>query len=118
MRMREVAVALATISIVGLCSVQAYAAPRWVKWQEELWLDMNSVSREGPLATFDTIQGKGDPVEIARDPDLHLRNRINCVARTHSVYSPILDLWSAESDKWEPGDERIFKLVCNRDLKH
>ena len=115
--MRAVAVALATVGIVGLCPVQASAAPHWVKWHERLWLDANSVSREGPFATFDTIQGDGDPVMLARDKDLHLKNRFNCVARTHSVYAPTLDLWLDEGNKWDPGDETIFKLVCKRNLK-
>jgi hypothetical protein len=115
--MRYIAIALAAVSIVGLNSVQGSAASRWVEWRDGFWMDMNSLTRDGQTVTFDVIQGTGDPVKIASDPDLHTKNRINCATQTHNVYSPVMDLWSGEGSVWDREDERMFKLACNRDLK-
>lgn len=117
--MRNIAVAVAAASLVGLCTVHASAAAHWVKWHDEptvkMWLDLNSVSRQGDVVTYDVIQGEGDPAEVARDPDLHLKNRINCVRRTHDVYSAVLDAWSGEGPALDNAeDRRVFALVCKR----
>lgn len=115
--MRNIAIALAAVSIVGLHSVQGFAASHWVEWRKGFWMDINSLTREGPTVTFDVIQGEGDPVKIASNPDLHTKNRVNCVTQTHNVYSSIMDLWSGEGNVWDHEDERLFKIACNRDLK-
>ena len=115
--MRDVAIALAAASIIALCSVAASAAPHWVQWREGFWLDMNSLMREGAAMAFDVIQGDGDPVAIARNPDLHQKNLINCATRSHNVYSPIMNIWTGWGNKWDHEDEALYKLVCKRNLK-
>ena len=93
-------------------------AGNWVEFypnrRPTLWVDVDSISHEGPLTTFDVVAGNGDPIVLASDPSKHSRFAFDCKANMAYVYisrSPGPLRWLGQPIR-EPEDQRMYKVVC------
>jgi hypothetical protein len=115
--MRKAAIPVMIIGSLSAFPVHVSVAANWIEFfpsgQPALWVDMDSVSHEGPLTTFDVVAGKGDPAILATDARKHSKFAFGCNAHTVYVYISRSASWLGPQLIKEPEDERMYKLVCN-----